>query len=103
MVLNRGGVMRTAVDGLRAFGAGVLALVFARFTILRLRFTHPTYGRPVCYWPLFFCRAAGAVIWRRQNPRETVRPGRRPDFFHEVFLTTRGLGPASTSSNKQKL
>jgi hypothetical protein len=24
-------------------------------------------------------------------------------FFHEVFLTTRGLGPASTSSNKQKL
>jgi hypothetical protein len=27
----------------------------------------------------------------------------RRDFFHEVFLTTRGLGRASTSSNKQKL
>ncbi len=80
MVLNRGGDVQAAVDGLRAFGAGVLAVGFARFT-------HPTYAlhpsyvwAASCYWPLFFVALLAPSCGVARIPARPFGPVDVPTF-----------------------
>lgn len=85
MGLNRGGVMPTAVDGLRAFGAGVLAVGFARFT-------HPTYGRPVATGRFFFVALLAPSCGVARIPARPFGPVDALIIFVKFFLQRAVLG-----------